>query len=215
MKKQTIFRILPLTLTLLLLGSVAMAQVVPTAEEKEREAREHEMKAKQALIEQQVQEMKEQQLKTKQLEQAYAEQARESARARSSSRAYSYSSGSSDESPYVFFSGGQKSQSQLTIRNSYRGTSDTSQGEFDVNESTTHIRCMINGKVRSGKITIKVLYPGGKVFKDLSITSSAEISFTQSLSIREEEKKKYVGTWKYEVTADKAEGSYTLSFMTQ
>ncbi len=207
MKKQTIFRILPVTLTLLLLGSVAMAQQTPTAEEK--------MKAKQAQLEQQQEEMKEQQQITIQLERAYAEQARESARARSSARVYSYSSGSSDEKPYVFFSGGQESQSQLIIRNSYRGTSDTSKGEFDVNESTTHIRCMINGKVRSGKITIKVLYPGGKVFKNLSITSSAEISFTQSLSIKEEEKKKYIGSWNYEVTADKAEGSYMLSFMTQ
>ena len=217
MKKQTIFRMLPLTLILLLLGSVAMAQ---TKEETEKFFRGEEMKAKQAQLEQQQQEMKEQQLITIQMERAYADQARESARAssssraRSSSRAYSYSSGSSDESPYVIVSSGQGSQSQLSIRNSYKGTSDTSQGEFDVNESTTQIRCMINGKVRSGKITIKVLYPGGKVFKDLSITSSAEISFTQSLSIKEGEKKKYVGSWTYEVTADKAEGSYTLSFMT-
>jgi len=201
MKKQTIFRIFSVTLTLLLLGSVAMAQYTLTAEEKERADRENEMK--------------EQQLKSIELALDYAEQARESARARSSARVYSYSSGSSDEKPYVFFSGGQESKSQLTIRNSYRGTSDTSKGEFDVNESTTHIRCMINGKVRSGKITIKVLYPGGKVFKNLSITSSAEISFTQSLSIKEEEKKKYIGSWNYEVTADKAEGSYMLSFMTQ
>ena len=68
--------------------------------------------------------------------------------------------------------------------------------------------------VGSGKITVRVLYPNGKVFKDLSITSSAEISFTQNMSIQKEEKNKYVGAWKYKVTADKAEGSYTLSFMT-
>jgi len=111
-------------------------------------------------------------------------------------------------------SDGQENQSSLTLRNSFNGTSDTSQGEFDVDESTSHIRCTINGKVRSGKINVKVLYPGGKVFKDLSITSSAEISFTQSLSIKEEELKKYAGTWRYEITADKAEGNYILSFMT-
>ncbi len=212
MKKQTIFRILPVTLTLLLMGSVAMAQQSQTVEEKERAAREDEMKAKQAQLEKQHQEMKEQQNITIQLERAYAEQARESARTRSSARVYSRSGG---DEPYFLYSSGQESQSQLTIRNNYRGTYDTSQGEFDVNESTTHLRCMINGKVRSGKITIKVLYPGGKVFKELSITSSAEISFTQSLSIKEEEKKKYVGSWKYEVTANEAVGSYMLSFMTQ
>ncbi|MCK4991626.1 MAG: hypothetical protein KAS29_14110, partial [Bacteroidales bacterium] len=103
---------------------------------------------------------------------------------------------------------------QLTIRNSFDGETDSAEGEFDVDESTSHIRCTINGKAKSGKITVKILYPGGKVFKDLSITSSAQISFSQSLTIQEEEKNKYIGAWKYKITADKAEGSYTLSFMT-
>lgn len=207
MKKLTIFRILPLILTLLLLGSVAMAQT-----KEEKDAREDEMKSKLDQIEKQRQQMKEQQIKTIEVERFFDDQARESSRARSSARVYARTG--SDE-PYFLYSSGQGNQSQLTIRNSFKGTSDTSQGEFDVDQSTTHIKCRINGKVRSGKITIKVLYPGGKVFKDLSITSSAEISFTQSLSIKEEEKNKYVGSWNYEVTADKAEGSYTLSFMTQ
>jgi len=52
------------------------------------------------------------------------------------------------------------------------------------------------------------------VFKNLSITSSAEMSFTQSLSLNDEDRKKYVGAWTYEIEADKAEGSYMLSFST-
>ena len=208
MKTQTIFRIFPLFLLFALLGSVAMAQDAPTTEEKQRDK---EMKAKQAQIEKQHKEMKEQQLKMRELEKIYAEQARSSGRARTSVR--SYPSGS-DEGSYFIVSSDQENQSQLTLRNSFDGVTDSSEGEFDVAESTTHIRCMINGKVRAGKITIKVLYPGGKVFKDLSITSSAEICFTQSLSIAEEDKKKYVGSWTYEISADKAEGSYMLSFMT-
>jgi hypothetical protein len=184
-----------------------------TKQEKEiKEAQEAEKKARQAQIEHQHQEMKEQQLKMKELERVYTEQARTSGRARSSARVYT--SGNNDESSYFFVSGDQENQSQLTLRNSFDGVTDSSKGEFDVAESTTHIRCMINGKVRAGKITVKVLYPGGKVFKNLSITSSAEISFTQSLSIKEEDKKKYVGSWSYEVLADKAEGNYMLSFMT-
>lgn len=75
-------------------------------------------------------------------------------------------------------------------------------------------RCMINGKVRSGKITIKVMYPGGKVFKELTITSSAEIMFSQSLKINEESDGKYFGSWKYEVSAEKAEGNYMLQIST-
>ena len=209
MKTQTILRMLSLSLMLTLLGSVAMAQ---TSEEKK--AMEAEMKEKQAQLELQHKELKEQQLKTIEVERAYANQEREASRARSSARVYSRSTGFGDEPSYFVYSGGQENQSQLTIRNSFDGNTDTSDGEFDVDESTTHIRCTINGKARSGKINIRVLYPGGKVFKDLSITSSAEISFTQSLSIKEEDKKKYVGAWTYKITADKAEGSYMLSFMT-
>jgi len=199
---------LSLSLLFVLLGSVAMAQT-----KEEKKAKEAEMKAKQEQIELQRKQMKEQQLKTIELEHAYAEQAREATRARRSARVYSRSSGH-DEPSYFIYSGGQENQSQLTIRNSFDGETDSAEGEFDVNESTTYIKCMINGKARAGKIKIKVMYPGGKVFKDLSISSSAQISFTQSMSIEEDEKKKYIGSWTYQVTADKAEGSYSLSFMT-
>jgi len=196
-------------MALLLLATVAMAQT-----KEEKKVKEEEMKAKQELIEIQRKQMKEQQVKTRELEKAYTEQAREASRAaRSSARVYSHSTGF-DEPSYFIYSGGQENQSQLTIRNSFDGETDSSEGEFDVDESTTHIRCSINGKANSGKITIKILYPGGKVFKNLSVTSSAQISFSQSLSIKKDEKSKYVGAWKYKITADKAEGSYSLSFMT-
>ena len=208
MKTQTIFRMFSLSLLFVLLGSVAMAQT-----KEEKKAKDAEMKAKQEQIEIQRKQMKEQQLKTIELEHVYADQAREASRARSSARVYSRSSGF-DEPSYFIYSGSQENQSQLTIRNSFDGETDSAEGEFDVDESTSHIRCTINGKANSGKITVKILYPGGKVFKDLSITSSAQISFSQSLTIQEKEKNKYIGAWKYKVTADKAEGSYTLSFMT-
>jgi len=212
MKTQTIFRALSITLLLAMFGPAAMAQT--KQEKEEKKAKDAEMKAKQEQIEIQRKQMKEQQLKTIELERVYADQAREASRARSSARVYSTGTGFGDESSYFIYSGGQENHSSLTIRNSFRGETDSSEGEFDVDESTTQIRCTINGKVRSGKITIEILYPGGKVFKDLSITSSAEISFTQSFTIKEEEKKKYVGAWSYEIKAVDAEGSYNLSFMT-
>jgi hypothetical protein len=212
MKAQTIIRALSITLLLAMFGPAAIAQ---TKQEKEiKKAQEAEKKAKQEQIAIQRRQMKEQQMKTKELEHMYTEQAREASRARSSARVYSTGTGFADEPSYFIYSGGQENHSSLTIRNSFNGETDSSEGEFDVDESTTQIRCTINGKVRSGKISIEILYPGGKVFKDLSITTSAEISFTQSFTIKEEEKNKYVGAWSYEIKADKAEGSYNLSFMT-
>jgi len=212
MKTQILFRTFSFSLLFVMLGTVAMGQ---TKEEKEiKEAQEAVKKAKQEQIEFQRQEMKEQQAKAMEFERAYAEQSREASRSRSAVRAYSRSSGYGDEPSYFVYSGDQENHSSLTIRNSFDGQSLSSGGEINVDESTTHIRCTINGKVRHGKINIKVSYPGGKVFKDLSITSSAEMSFTQSISIKEEDKKKYIGSWEYKVSAEKAEGSYNLSFMT-
>jgi len=182
MKKSTMFKIFPLILSLLLLGSVLMAQ---TKEEKGAE-----LKAKQEQIEIQRKQMKEQQLRTRELERRMAEQAREASRARTSTWVYPGSTGFGDESSYYFVSEDQGNQSQLTIRNTFDGNSTSSKGEFDVDESTRYIRFRMNGKVRSGEISIRVVYPGGKVFKELTMTSPTDISFTQSITINEEEKKK-------------------------
>lgn len=218
MKNSKSLRIFVTIAVLLMIGFTLQAQSSQEAQkqkqeqlEKEKQVRELEMQLRKQHLEQEQ--------KMKELERTYEEQAREAARvARSSARerAFVYASpstGVGDEGPY-FIQYGQENQSQLTIRNSFDGESDSAEGEFDVDASTTHIRCTINGKANAGKITIKIMYPGGKVFKDLSITSSAQISFSQSLTIKEEEKNKYVGAWTYKVAADKAEGSYSLSFMT-
>jgi hypothetical protein len=113
------------------------------------------------------------------------------------------------ENPYIFISS-TRDQAQLTLRNTFRGGSDSSQGEFDVDKDTRHIRCMINGRVQSGTIQVIIHYPNGEKFKDLMISSSAEISFQQTMTIKEGEESKYVGTWKYKVVAEKAEGNYLL-----
>jgi hypothetical protein len=210
MKNSTIFRVLPLLLSLLFLGSVTMAQT-----KEGKEAKEAELKAKQEQIEIQRKQMKEQQLKAKELERSFSEQAREASRARTSTWVYPGSTGFGDESSFYFVSEDQENQSQLTVRNTFDGNSSSSSGTFDVDESASHIRFRMNGKVRYGEIIIKVSYPNGKVFKELSMTSPTDISFTQSITIKEEEKKKYVGSWQYEVSADKAEGSYSLSFSTR
>ncbi|MCK5066822.1 MAG: hypothetical protein KAR16_05265 [Bacteroidales bacterium] len=212
MKKMRGLRILTALLVLLMTGFMLQAQNVSSQEAEKKAQQEKEMQMREKEIQMKKQ-MLEQERKTAELEREFARQSSETARARD--RAVIYARTPSDEGSYFIQSYGQKNQSQLTLRNSFRGTSDASKGEFDVDENTSHLRFTINGKVRSGKITIKILYPGGKVFKDLTINSSAEITFSQSMTIKEEEKKKYVGAWKYEVKAEEAEGSYMLSIMTQ
>ena len=212
MKNKKGFTILSIVAVMLMTGFTAQAQTGQEAQKKQQLEQEKQMKEMEMQLKKQ---QLEQEKKMAEMEKAYAEQARDASRVRE--RAFVYSTpgtGFADEGTYFISSFGQENQSQLTIRNSFDGDSDSSEGEFDVDESTRHIKCTINGKANSGKISIKVLYPGGKVFKDLSITSSAQISFTQSLTIKDEEKSKYIGAWTYKVIADKAEGSYSLSFMT-
>jgi len=216
MNNMKTLKILSALVIMLMIGLSVQAQTTAEDQKKEqseqfakqeKQVREIEMKMKKQQLEQEK--------KIAEMERANAELARSSGRSRERAFVYaSPSTGFGDEGSYFISSFGQENQSQLTIRNSFDGESDSSEGEFDVDESTRHIRCTINGKANAGKIAIRILYPGGKVFKDLSITSSAQISFSQSLTIKEEEKKKYVGAWSYKVTADKAEGSYSLSFMT-
>lgn len=218
MKAKAILKSLTLVLIILFSGTMLMAQ---SKEKDEKAAQEAEIKAKKEMLEQQKQ-MQEEQKKMRELEIIYADQARtaeRSARASSSSRSssrgrtYVSSSGYSPDNFYVF-SGDQKSSTQLTLRNSFDGKSHSSKGEFDVDKGTRQLRIMISGKVKSGEIRIIVDYPSGDTFKDMTISSAAEITFSQSVSISEEEPDKYIGEWTYKISAENAEGSYSMSVMT-
>lgn len=224
MKNRKNLRILTALLLMLLTGFLLQTQAQTSQEAKKNETQEKEMQIKELEMQLKKQQMEwemqmkkqqmEQEKKTAELELAYEIQARSTGRSRENAAIY-VRPGDSDEGTYFIQSYGQGSQSQLTLRNSFSGETVSSIGEFNVDENTSHIRFTVNGKVRHGEISIKVFYPGGKVFKDLTINSSAEITFSQSLTIKEEEKTKYVGTWKYEVKTKTAEGNYMLSIMTQ
>lgn len=170
-----------------------------------------ELEAKQKRLEQE-QKMRELEIIYADRAKDYERQARESARESSRARTYVRSSG--DAGNYFIYSGDQNSTSQLTLRNSFDGSSESSKGEFEVSEGTRHFRVNINGKVKSGEIRIIVDYPSGDTFKDMVINSAAEISFSQSVSISEEDPDKYVGDWSYKVIAEEAKGSYSVSIMT-
>lgn len=215
MKTNILFKSLALAFILLFSGSVLMAQ---SKEKDEKAVQEAEMKAKKEMLEKQKQmqlkQKQEQEEKLRQMEIIYADRAADFERqARDASRARTFVS-TTGEHPYVFVSGDQRSSSQLTLRNSFDGTSESSKGEFEVAEDTRHFRVTINGKVKSGEIRIILDYPNGDTFRDMVINSAAEISFSQSVSISEEDPDKYVGDWNYKVIAEDAKGNYVLTIMT-
>jgi hypothetical protein len=214
MKNNRSFRFITALFLMLMTGLMVQAQNAPSQEAQKKEKAEQEIKMKEMEMQLKKQHL-EQEQKMVEVERKYARQLeRTSERDKERAIVYSRSSGINDEGSYFIQSYGQENQSQLTLRNSFSGETLSSDGEFEVDENTSKIRFTVNGKVRHGEINIKVLYPGGKVFKDLNINSSAQITFSQSLTIKEEEKKKYVGVWKYEVNTKTAEGSYMMSIQT-
>ena len=219
MKTHTKLRLLSFLALMVVTGFMLQAQTQSSQESQAKAEYEKQMQEKEMQLKQMEMQMKKQQLeqqkKMQELERVYETRARESERSSGRARSYVYATpGGSDEGPFFIQSWGQDSQSQLTLRNTFNGETVSSDGEFDVDENTSHIRLTANGKVRQGEISIKVFYPNGKEFKDFTINSSAQITYSQSMNIKEEEKKKFVGTWKYEVKTKTAEGSYMLSIVT-
>lgn len=206
---------IPLVIAFLIAGSHVMAQDEEGEFKKQKAKQEEELRARKEMLEQQKQIVV--------MERQHAQQAREMesqvrelSRARESSRARYVSPSSGFYGDGQFFTGmyGRENQSQLTLRKSFREATSTSKGEFDVESNIRHFRCMISGEVRSGEIFIGIEYPDGKTFKELTINSSADINFSQSISIKEGEEKKYTGSWNYVIKAVKAEGNYMVQIMT-
>ena len=214
MKKIKTLPFLFLMLVFLIPGTLLVAQDKETDKQRQAEMEEQMLERKKMLEEQQLQ-MKKQQEQMKELEKQFRVQVQEmpslpdeSGRARVYVRP-------ERSTGYQFITGfDQGTHSQLTLRKSFEGTTDTSKGEFDVQPDVRNFRCMINGSVQSGEIHILLEYPDGKVFKELTINSSADINFSQSVSIREGEDSNFAGSWSYVIKADKAEGSYMLQITT-
>lgn len=204
-----------MALFFLFAGAALLAQDEAASKEKQMQA--DQLKAMQAEELKMKKEMLEQQQKLMELERERAEQAEVFARqARESDRGRVWVRSSGDEpgGEFLFGTYSTGSQSQLTLRKSFRETTSTSKGEFDVEPGIHNFRCMISGSVRSGEILIGIEYPDGKTFKELVINPSADINFSQSISIKEGEEKKYTGSWSYVIKAAQAEGNYMVQIMT-
>ena len=203
---------------------ISEQKAIQEEEMRRQKAIQEEKMKRQKAIQEQEEEMRvrkemlaEQREQMRKMEQQHADQLRDiEFRAWESSKARPIvpSSGVYPEGDYLLGTYGQGSQSQLILRKNFRGTSNTSKGEFEVEKDTRYFRCQINGSVKSGEIYIGIEYPDGKTFKELVINPSADINFSQSISIKEGDEKKYTGSWSYVIKTDEAEGSYMLQIMT-
>lgn len=131
---------------------------------------------------------------------------REMSRARSLSR---------EREDYIYVSGygSGEHNSRLMLSKRYDGQSIDKQGTFNIEDKITKLKLSIEGRVESGSIKISLILPDGKPFKSLTVDDSADIRWSESLSIKEGETK-YFGTWKYRITTKVADGHYQMSINT-
>jgi hypothetical protein len=122
----------------------------------------------------------------------------------------SYSTG---DGVFIMSSSGSSS-SQLSLSKKFDGQSSDNDGNFDVDESVRHISLSLSGSVTEGAIYITITLPDGDELKDISIDTSADIQFTQSIKISADEDR-YYGQWEYAVESDEAVGHYRLSIQTR
>ena len=133
-------------------------------------------------------------------------------RTRASSRARATSRPREDYFYYTNYSSGEHN-SRLMLSKRYNGQSIDKQGTFEIDDEIKKLKLSIEGKVNSGSITVSLILPDGKPYKSLTMDDTADIQWSESLTIKEDETK-YYGTWKYRITTKVAEGSYHLSINT-
>ncbi len=135
----------------------------------------------------------------------------------SSERDFFYGKNNWSGRGYIPPSSSNKS-STLTLRKTLKKQTGVSgiPFKFEVDEKVTSIRFTVSGSVnnKDGFIKIDITSPDKKEYKSFFIRNTADITWTQTLRITNENKKKYVGKWGIAIAAHEAEGDYNVTITT-
>jgi len=101
----------------------------------------------------------------------------------------------------------------LSFKKTFDGESISKKSTFTVDDDVKKLRFSVNGACKEGEINVKILLPGGKTFNQVQIDSSADINWSQSLTL-DEESSQYKGEWALEIKSSNAKGMYSLSVTT-
>jgi len=114
---------------------------------------------------------------------------------------------------FVYTTTSSDKNSKLTLSKRYEGTTATKNGAFKVEDGVKKIRISITGKVEQGKINVELYLPDGKDVGKFQMDDTADVNWSQSIGIDEEETK-YYGEWTYIIKTEDAHGYYSLSLST-
>ncbi|MBE9512247.1 MAG: hypothetical protein IMY71_15355 [Bacteroidetes bacterium] len=103
--------------------------------------------------------------------------------------------------------------SHLTLRKALSKNSSTKNSKFIIDADQKKIRMSASGSLSEGKISITISEPSGKEFQKIEMDSSADIEWSQTLGL-DEENKNYFGEWEFEIVISQATGMYSFSIST-
>ena len=103
--------------------------------------------------------------------------------------------------------------SHLTLRKALSNNTSTKNSKFIIDTDQKKIRISAQGSLSEGKISITITEPSGKEFQKIEMDSSADIEWSQTLGLDEEDKK-YFGEWKFAIVISEATGMYSFSIST-
>ena len=103
--------------------------------------------------------------------------------------------------------------SHLTLRKSLSNNTSTKNSQFNIGPDQTKIKISASGSLSEGKISITISEPSGKEFQKIEMDSSADVEWSQTLGL-DEENKNYFGEWKFEIVISQATGGYSFSIST-
>jgi len=106
-------------------------------------------------------------------------------------------------------------RSSMNLSKSFKGESVSSEAEFEVPQDAKGINLNLGGSCKSGEITIKIYLPNGEPYKTQKVSSAADINWSTSLPLNEENSKKFKGNWKLKIEANNCEGRYNLNIGTR
>jgi hypothetical protein len=102
-------------------------------------------------------------------------------------------------------------RSSLNLSKRFQGETISSDAEFEVSKDAKGINLNLGGSCKKGEIEITISLPGGDTYKNQKITTAADVHWSATISFKEEDGKKYVGTWKLKVKTNNTEGEYNLN----
>jgi hypothetical protein len=102
-------------------------------------------------------------------------------------------------------------RSSLNLSKRFQGESISSDAEFEVPKDAKGLNLSLSGSCKKGEIEITISLPNGDTYKSQKITSAADVRWFLVIPFKEDDGKKYVGTWKLKIKTNSCEGEYNLN----